>query len=92
MDKWDRFMRKSKPIVTWRTRCETRGEELHMLEKVREGLVSFIRKVEADKKSEMKPTFGMAQGFSSLITELLLATEKNHKQNIAVTPRIVAEV
>lgn len=39
----------------------------------------------------MNPIFGMAQHFSSLLTELLLAHE-NHKQNLAVTPRLIAEV
>ncbi|KAI8540748.1 hypothetical protein RHMOL_Rhmol08G0009500 [Rhododendron molle] len=82
MDKWDRFMR---------TRCFWRGEELQMLQQVRQGLVSFMQEAEEDKKTEMKPTFGMAQCFSSLLTELLLSTLENHQQNLAVTPRLVSE-
>lgn len=51
MDKWDRFMRKSKPIVKWRNRCNRRGEELQMLEQLRQGLVSFMQEAEAEKKT-----------------------------------------
>ncbi|KAI8563113.1 hypothetical protein RHMOL_Rhmol03G0087900 [Rhododendron molle] len=91
MDKWDRFMRKSKPIVKWRNRCNGRGEELQMLEQLRQGLVSFMQEAEVDKKAEMNPIFRMDQRFSSLLTELLLAHE-NHKQNLAVTPRLIVEV
>lgn len=86
MDKWDKFMKKSKPIVMGRNRCNRRGEELQMLEQLRQGLVSFMQEAEVDKKTEMKPIFGMAQCFSSLLVH------ENHKQNLAVTPRLVAEV
>ncbi|XP_058207594.1 chaperone protein ClpB1-like isoform X2 [Rhododendron vialii] len=86
MDKWDKFMKKSKPIVMGRNMCNRRGEELQMLEQLRQGLVSFMQEAEVDKKTELKPIFGMAQCFSSHLVH------ENHKQNLAVTPRLVAEV
>ncbi|CAL5409240.1 unnamed protein product [Camellia sinensis] len=90
MDKWDRFMRKSKPIMMSRTRSTRRAEELYMLEQLRHGLVSSIQEAEPNNKTEMKPIFGVAQSLSSLIYELLLVTHENLKENLTVTPRLVA--
>ncbi|KAF7149032.1 hypothetical protein RHSIM_Rhsim03G0004100 [Rhododendron simsii] len=73
MDKWNRFMRKSKPIVMERNRCNKRGDqELQMLEQVRQGLVSFMQEAEADKKTAMKSTFGMKSGPGPLGSFLFL--------------------
>ncbi|CAL5411681.1 unnamed protein product [Camellia sinensis] len=65
MDKWDRFMRKSKPIMMSRTRSTRRAEELYMLEQLRHGLVSSIQEAEPNNNTEMKPIFGVAQSLSS---------------------------
>ncbi|GMP72926.1 hypothetical protein CsSME_00030804 [Camellia sinensis var. sinensis] len=92
MDKWDRFTRKSKPIMMSRTRSTRRAEELYMLEQLRHGLVSSLQEAEPNNKTKMKPIFGVAQSLSSLISELLLSTHENLKENLTVTPRLVAEV
>ncbi|KAF5944309.1 hypothetical protein HYC85_018386 [Camellia sinensis] len=92
MDKWDRFTRKSKPIMMSRTRSTRRAEELYMLEQLRRGLVSSLQEAEPNNKTKMKPIFGVAQSLSSLISELLLSTHENLKENLTVTPRLVAEV
>ncbi|XP_059639847.1 chaperone protein ClpB1-like [Cornus florida] len=91
MDKWDRFVRKWKPTVS----SKERAEEIYMLKEAHKMLVSCLQEVEggANGMDDPTPLFRVAQQhLGTLVTELMLMIDENFKQNLTLTPSLIAEV
>ncbi|XP_059639635.1 chaperone protein ClpB1-like [Cornus florida] len=93
MNKWDRFVRKWEPAVLSRKRStEESAEDIYMLEEARQMLVSCLQDVEDTNGMHSAPLFAVAHHLGTLVTELMLTIHENFKQNLVVTPNLIAEV
>ncbi|XP_059639710.1 uncharacterized protein LOC132282098 [Cornus florida] len=93
MNKWDGFMWKWKPtVLSQKSSKEERAEETCMLEQPHQMLVSCLEEMEVANVMDSTLLFGVGQRLGTVVTKLMLTIDENFKQNLTVTPCLIAKV